>query len=231
MCRLFFATLVAALTLVSTSPALADEGSEEERATTRTADYLFPGDRRIGATIATGAPFAAIGEIAIGLGDRFAAGALVGAGPFSGGVVAGIRPRVDAVHLGPTRLVLEMPVLWYPGLNGADDWMLARPQARIEAIAGTVRVHASVGLLGAKMIGGERTEGPIAPYGGTGAGLPSGVQEGMIWNTFGGGAAAALSSRTSLFLESSVLMNGLSVAGAEWFRVPFSVALGVSTVL
>jgi hypothetical protein len=219
---------VVATALFTSSTVGAAEAAEAEAPR---ADYLFPGGGNVGASIATGAPFAAIGEISVGVGDRFAAGALVGAGPFSGGVVAGVRPRVDALHLGPMRLVLEAPVLWYPGLNGADNWMLAKPQARFEGTAGAFRAHASIGVLGAKMIGGERDGRPIRPYGGTGAGLPSGVQEGMFWNTFGAGAALALSARTALFLDASVLMNGLSVAGPEWFRVPFAVALGVSTVL
>lgn len=53
----------------------------------------------------------------------------------------------------------------------------------------------------------------------------------MVWNTFGGGVALAVSARTALFLEGSVFMNGLSLAGPEWFRVPLNVALGASAVL
>ena len=158
------------------------------------ADYLFPGHGNVGASLATGAPFAALGELSVGIGDRFAAGAIVGAGPFSGGVVTGVRPRVDALHVGPMRLVCEMPVLWYPGLQGADNWMLVKPQARIEGSAGVLRLHVSAGALGAKMIG-EPDGKPIRPYGGSGASLPSGVQEGRLWNTFGAGAALALSIR------------------------------------
>jgi hypothetical protein len=116
-------------------------------------------------------------------------------------------------------------------MNGGENWLLAKPQLRIEASPTPCACTAASGLLGAKMVGADRVDGPIAPYGGNGAGLPSGVQEGMIWNTFGGGAAVSLSARTSVFLESSVLMNGLEVAGPEWFRIPFSVTLGVSTVL
>ena len=227
MRTVLFASLAVAGLVVS-APARADDAPTGESAR---ADYLFPGDGNVGATVATGAPFAAIGEISAGIGDRFAAGALVGAGPFSGGVVAGLRPRVDALHLGPTRLVLEMPALWYPGLNGAHDWMLVKTQARFEGVAGAFRAHVSIGVLGAKMLGEPKDGRPARPYGGTGTGLPSGVQEGMFWNTFGGGAAVALTSRSALFLEASVLMNGLSIAGPEWFRIPFAVALGVSTVL
>lgn len=221
--------LVIASLLATTSIAHAEEESTHP-ATKTSADYLFPGHGNVGASLATGAPFAAIGELSIGAGDRFAAGALVGAGPFSGGVVAGVRPRVDALHVGPMRLVLELPVLWYPGLNGADNWMLAKPQARIEGSTGAFRAHVSAGILGAKMIG-EPDGKPARPYGGSGAGLPSGVQEGRLWNTFGAGAALALSSRTAVFLEGSLFMNGFSIAGPEWFAVPLNVALGVSTVL
>jgi hypothetical protein len=96
------AAVAAALLFVTTTARAEDDRCARDARGTAGGRYLFPGDGRIGATLATGAPFAAIGEISIGAGDRFAAGALVGAGPFSGGIVTGVRPRVDALHLGPT---------------------------------------------------------------------------------------------------------------------------------
>lgn len=95
-------------TVFATSRARAEDTPPSEPAR---ADYLFPGHGNLGASVATGAPFAAIGELSVGLGDRFAAGAIVGAGPFKGGVVAGLRPRGDIIHVGPLRLGAEMPVL------------------------------------------------------------------------------------------------------------------------
>src|ERR1700690_1309502 len=100
-------TVIATILLV-TSVASADEAKEQatKRTPTDFNDYLFPKTGRVSATVATGAPFAAIGELSVGVANRFAVGAMVGAGPFAGGIVMGIRPRVDVVHVGPMRLVL-----------------------------------------------------------------------------------------------------------------------------
>jgi hypothetical protein len=192
-------------------------------------DFLFPGNGDVSITAATGLPFAALGEVSVGLGDRFAVGALVAGGPFIGGFALGANPRIDALHLGPMRLVLEVPVIWYPGLEGNDNWMVVRPMARIEGKAGRLRVHGSVGAMAAKMIGASAVSGPITPYGGQG--LPSGVQQGSVWNTAGGGAAVALSSRASFFAEGFLILRGVNLAGPEWFRLPLGAFAGISTTL
>jgi hypothetical protein len=192
-------------------------------------DYLFPGTGNVSVTAATGLPFAALGEVSVGIGDRLAVGGLVAGGPFVGGFATGIYPRVDMVHAGPMRLVLESPVIWYPGLEGNDNWMVVRPMARIEGSSGRVHVHGSVGAMWAQMIGASPVSGPIAPYGGSG--LPSGVQRGALWNTAGGGLAVAMSPRTSVFAEGFLIMHGLELAGPEWFNLPGGVFVGVSSTL
>jgi hypothetical protein len=191
-------------------------------------DFLFPHAGEVSLTGSTGIPFAALGEIGVGITDRIAVGALAAGGPFAGGVVFGIYPRFDVVHVGPMRLVLESAALWYPALNGADNWFLVRPMMRVEGHTGRVRIHGSAGAIVAKMAG-EPVQGPIAPYGGNG--LPSGVQQGAAWNTWGGGIAVALSKRTSVFAEGFVLCRGFELAGTEWFQVPFDSFVGVSTTL
>lgn len=192
-------------------------------------DYFFPGSSKVAVRAATGVPFAAAGEVSVGIGDRVAVGGMVAAGPFQGGVAFGIYPRVDAIHLGPMRLTLEAPVIWYPGIGGAENWILFRPMTRIEGVAGPVRVHGSVGVVFAKMVGAEPIEGPVAAYGG--AGLPSGVQRGAVWNTWGIGSAVALSMRTSIFAEAFVMTRGFELAGPEWFRIPAGAVVGVATTL
>lgn len=192
-------------------------------------DYFFPGHGKVAVRAATGVPFAAAGEIGVGIGSRFAVGTMVAAGPFQGGVAFGVYPRVDALHVGPMRLTLEAPLIWYPGIAGAENWLLFRPMARLEGAAGPVRVHGSFGAIVAKMVGADAVEGPIAAYGG--AGLPSGVQRGAVWNTWGVGSAVALSGRTSIFGEAFVMTRGFELAGPEWFRIPAGGLLGVATTL
>jgi hypothetical protein len=193
------------------------------------ADFMFPGSGKVSLTASTGLPFAALGEVSVGVGDRFAAGALVTGGPFLGGLATGLNPRVDVFHLGPMRLVVEAPVIWYPDVENTDNWMVTRPDARIEGKAGRFRIHGSVGIMWAKMIGAQPVAGPIAPYGG--GGLPSGVQHGDVWNTMGGGVAYAVSPRTSVFTEAFVIMHGVDLAGQEWFDFPLGTFLGISTTL
>jgi hypothetical protein len=221
--------------LLTSTPAYADDAPLPAEAPAPVArakpdnDFLFPGSGKISFTGTTGLPFAALGEVSVGLGDRFAAGALVTGGPFLGGIATGINPRVDMLHFGPMRLVLEAPVIWYPDLENTNNWMVTRPDVRLEGRVGHFRIHGSMGLMWAKMIGASPVQGTIAPYGG--GGLPSGVQHGDVWNTVGGGAAYALSSRTSVFAEGFVIMRGVDLAGKEWFDFPLGTFVGVSTTL
>ena len=119
--------------------------------------------------------------------------------------------------------------MWYPDLQNTDNWVVVRPDVRIEAKAGAWRVHGSLGAMAAKMIGASPVSGPITPYGG--AGLPAGVQEGAVWNTAGTGVALSVSPTTSVFAEGFVILRGLELAGPDWFALPCGVFLGVSTRL
>ena len=144
-------------------------------------------------------------------------------------VVTGLYPRLDAAHFGPVRIVVEAPIIWYPDLRNTDNWVLARPDVRAEAKAGDFRVHVSLGAMAAKMIGAAPVPGPIAAYGG--GGLPSGVQDGAIWNTAGAGVALSVSPTTSVFAEGFLILHGVQLAGPEWFDLPCGVFLGVATRL
>ena len=230
-CKLVWATMGFALVSRAALPQVA-HAEEESRgsADARTDnDFLFPGNGRVSLTGTTGLPFAALGEVSFGIGDRLAVGALVAGGPFLGGVATGVYPRLDSAHFGPVRIVLEAPVIWYPDLESTDNWIVARPDVRVEAKAGDFRVHVSLGAMMAKMIGAAPVPGPIAAYGG--GGLPSGVQEGAIWNTAGTGVALSVSATTSVFAEGFLILRGVELAGPEWFVLPCGVFLGVATRL
>src|SRR5580692_93495 len=203
------ALATSALVALAVSPgfAQAQEESREDTDTQEGNDFLFPGAGKVSLTATTGLPLAALGEVSVGIGDRFAVGALVAGGPFVGGLATGLYPRLDTVHFGPMRLVLEAPFLWYPDLDNTDNWVVTRPDVRLEGKAGRFRVHASVGAMWAKMIGAPAVEGPIAAYGG--GGLPSGVQHGAVWNTAGCGVAFAMSPRASVFAEGFLILRGV----------------------
>jgi hypothetical protein len=225
-------TMLAASVAVLTAfaPAARAEDAAPQAATARPYnDFLFPGSGNVSVTASTGVPYTALGEVSVGIGDRFAVGGLVTGGPFLGGVAVGINPRVDAVRFGPMRLVLEAPVVWYPDVQNTDNWVLIHPDARIEGKAGRFRVHGSVGALYAKMVGAQPVAGPVAPYGG--AGLPSGVQQGALWNTTGAGVAFAMSPSTSVFAEGFVMTQGLQAAGTGWFALPGAAFVGLTTTL
>jgi len=230
ICRTFL-TLALFVTLAPfvARSARAEEGDATEDLARRDNDFLFPGNGKVSLTATTGLLFAALGEVSVGVGDRFAAGVLVTGGPFLGGLATGIYPRVDAVHFGPMRLVLEAPVIWYPNLDNTDNWVVARPDVRLEGKAGRFRVHASVGAMWAKMIGAPAVQGPIAAYGG--GGLPSGVQHGAVWDTAGCGVAFAFSPRASVFAEGFLILRGVDLAGPEWFDFPLGAFFGVTTTL
>ena len=216
--------------LFASSAAFAQTQSPDAaRPETKLADYYFPGSGKIAVTASTGFPFMAGGEVAVGLGSRFAIGARAAGGPFPGSIVFSLAPRVDLVHLGPMRLVLDSPMLWYPGITTGDNWFIWRPSLRIEGLAGRVRVHGSVGAIVAWMAG-SASSGPIAPYGG-GDGLPSGVQQGSAWNEWAAGVAVALSARTSIFLDAFAITRGFEAAGAEWFHLPAGGNFGITTTL
>jgi hypothetical protein len=226
------AIIAAALLVTSVAAADAVDAADEQPAPKSASgfnDYLFPKSGDVSVKLATGVPFPAFGDVSVGIGDRFAIGLLIAGGPFPSNFLTGLYPRADVVHVGPLRLVLDAPLLWYPGINGADNWLIARPTGRIEGSVGRLRLYALAGALLGKMVGAAPVSGPIAPYGG--GGLPSGIQHGDVWNTFGGGAAVALSSRTSVLAERFVLMDGFSIAGPEWFSSPAAVMLGVTTTL
>jgi hypothetical protein len=225
-----FVRLLLALALVVSVHRASAAGSEPGTATEgATNDFLFPGSGKVSLTGSTGLPFAALGEVSAGVGDRFAAGGIVAGGPFLGGFATGINPRLDVLHIGPVRLVVEAPLLWYPDLENTNNWIVFRPDVRVEGKAGRFRVHGSVGAMGATMVGASPVRGPIAPYGGSG--LPSGVQEGSWWNTAGAGVACALSPRTSVFTEGFLIMHGVELAGPEWFALPLGAFFGVTTTL
>lgn len=110
--RSTFLTVVLFLTTVGpsfTKVAHAGEGDAANAPRPADNDFLFPGNGKVSLTATTGLPFAALGEVSLGVSDRFAAGGVIAGGPFLGGVATGIHLRLDALRGGPMRLLLEGP--------------------------------------------------------------------------------------------------------------------------
>jgi hypothetical protein len=213
-----FATLVA-------SRASADEGSPTvDTSIARTPhrqDYLFPAPGAFSASLSTGVPFVALGEVAYGVSDGFALGLLGGATPIVMG--AGVRPRGVVFHDGPTRITLTVPVLYYPPTSTDDAWMLARPTALVEhSFDSGVRLNAGVGAVAAACTDSLFSLGREH----------SSKFMGGAWNTAEIGGAVALSSKTSLFGEATAVLHGVAPAGRDWIGgPPVIVAVGVATSL
>ena len=179
-------------------------------------DDLFPGDGRVAATVATGIPYLAIGEVAYGLGDRFALGVVAGVTPITYGV--GLRARALLAEGAAGRLVIGMPLLYYPATRtlGHEPWVLAMPQLLAERPLGNgAKIHVGVGAALATCTGAI-----AAFFGGAhdhddGPGFMGGA-----WNTLTVGGAIPMGASTRLFADAMLVMKGARLATADWIGGP-----------
>jgi hypothetical protein len=200
-------------------------------------DYLFPGSGAFSLSFATGIPFVAMSEVAAGIGDRFALGALAGIalsgsdGPRNTGF--GLRPRVVAVDFGSNRVTAAAPTLYYPIARGA--WFLTRPSVFVEhRFASGAYLTGGAGVVvvsTADNLFGRDAGGTSLPYGGR-PGVNSANATNGVWNTVTAGGALPLGEHTSAFVDVTLILRGLSLPGDEWIgAVPFTATLGVVTTL
>ena len=201
----------------------APERSERRKddSSQRPDDYLLPGAGRVAASVATGVPFLAMGELAYGVGDGFAVGALAGVTPRVDGF--GLRPRGVLFRLGRERIELVVPVLYYPATAQADPWLLARPTLSFEhAFPSGARASLGMGVVGASCIESIVTLGREHDR----------KVMGGVWNTVGVAGALPIGRHTSLFGEVTAILAGVRPAGSDWIGgPPIVVALGVETGL
>lgn len=218
VCVLLFRSAVASAQESERGPGSAAGGS---------ADYLFPGRGNLSASLATGVPFLGIGELAYGIGDGFALGAMAAATPDIGSVQGttafGLRPRGVVYRRGPWRSEVVVPVLYYPSIDGfgatRDPWVLARPEVALERLlASGARVNLGLGIIAAACTESLVTFGE----------RHSATVMGGVWESVRLGAAVPLSGRASLFGEASLVLRG-ALPARDWIGVAPAVAvLGVS---
>ncbi len=211
---------------VDTTDAVAAEVRPAEEApgpVARPHDAMFPGSLHVSTSVSGGFPFVAQGEVALGLGDRFAIGAVGGTTPDM--PVFGARPRVSVFDTGHVRGVLDTWLYYYPSTSdGGSPWVLARPAFVVQyAWDSGVRLGAGVGMIAASSIAELRGEKVRNTYGRTE--LTSGIFE-TAHVTF----ALPVAKSTSLTAEGVLVFHDFAVAGKEWVGVlPFVAEIGITT--
>ncbi len=197
---------------------------------TRGGDYLFPEQGHFSASLGSGFPFLAVGEVAYGFGPGFSAGALAAATPDMGslpGTTAfGTRLRGAVLRRGGWRAVLVAPVLYYPSITGfgggRDPWVLTRPEALVEHRFDS-GASANVGL---GLIAAACTESLLT----LGREHSDDVMTG-VWESVRIGGSMPMSRSTSVFGEASLVMDGVHPA-AHWIGiVPLVTVVGIAASL
>lgn len=182
---------------------------------------LFPEAGRPSASAATGLPFVGIAEGGIGITNGIAAGVVGGITP-TGLWTLGVRPRFRVATGERTALVLVTPILYYPrgaeapGQKSDAPWMLARVELSFDTRIGT-RWHVSGGM---GLIGVASTEALGQVVRGDSPKLPAydgnpeakrGVAGGLF-NTVATRGSYAFDDQTRLFLEASLVLEGVKLA-------------------
>lgn len=194
-------------------------------------DPFVPGASRFGLAVATGVPFLVMSEASLGITDYGALGVLAGTTPVVSGF--GIRPRVQAPLGKRWRLLLTAPILFYPAHARAGAWWLARPSLSVDAKpVDSVHVAAGAGVVPVAthdaLFGDERaSDAAGSPYGTTSNGDRTDV-----WWTLNIFASTSVSKKSYAFLDTTMILSGLQLAGSDWIAgPPFVVFLGLGTAL
>jgi hypothetical protein len=211
--------------VASADPPAQDEAPSRPSASP---DSMFPRAGGFTATGATGIPFLAVGELAYGASNGFAIGAVAGATPdvgsIQGTMAFGVRPRGVLYASGPWRSYLAAPVFAYPQVQGfgaeREPWMLAAPSVTLERrFAGGSRVNVAFGAIGATCMDSIMTLGKEH------------TMMGGVWDTASVGGMIPLSSRTTVFGQGSLVMDGV-VPATDWLGgTPVIALVGVTTAL
>jgi hypothetical protein len=192
-------------------------------------DALFPGRWRVGVSLASGVPFAAVGELVVGTVDDFALGFIAGVATTGDESAVGGRARIRVVDAGDVDVALVLPVLFYPPVEKRNDafWVLTSPSL---------------------LLRGRPSEDWLV-YGGAGAVLAACVDdigtvfsgdehhalatEQMVngaWHTFNAGASLRVHDGVALFVDSMVMMTNFvpSESYSDKIGPPFLAELGAN---
>jgi hypothetical protein len=191
----------------------AEATARERRAS---ADPLFPGRGGVSASLATGVPFLAVGELAVGTSDAVTIGLVAGVADTMREYAVGGRARVAVFRAQPMSVVLSLPVLYYPPVAVRDDepWLLANPSLSLHGrLPNDAGIYGGVGALAASCthslanhFGGNHT----APDGGS-----SGHQMiNGVWNTVHAGGWWPVGDSTAVFVDGALMLEGLELSSS-----------------
>jgi hypothetical protein len=228
----FFILLWVGVAVLSPRVAYAGESDLDTRGPAF--DPLFPGALRGAVAVASGVPFVAMGELSLGLSDRFSLGALFGATPVV--YALGGRPRVLLLDRPRFRVSIVAPFLYYPEQRNVQaPWLLARPSLQFAPrISQKLSLFGGVGLVAAATMARLARERGVEDYS-DGAGGFRGYETGRpftagIWWTLSAGGVISLGERCALFGDVALVFEKLGLASSAWVGGPPVMAtLGLST--
>jgi hypothetical protein len=163
--------------------------------------------------VASGIPYLAIGEIAYGVTRGFTVGATLGVTPDSPGI--GLRVRGVLAEGGANRLVVTSPILYYPASQAShgEPWVLVMPTFLAEhRFQDGKTVHVGIGAAATSC---TETLGALF----SGGHIDTHTFMGDLWATATLGGAMPLSDSSSLFMDLSLVSQGI-VLGRDWVGHP-----------
>jgi len=216
---LWFGAVLAVAAWPSTAAAREERAGVPGKSTRAEGDYLFPGMLRPSVAVATGSPYVAIADVALGLGRHAAVGVIGGVTPRVAGV--GLHPRFSLDLSSRWRAIARLPVLYYPETNDAEQWLLTRPSLIVEHSLSPdgVRLYAGGGVLWAGCLDELLGDGDHTPDNGWHThDTPvddAGPMEVLFWTANLGGSVP-LGDRIDGFVDVATVMQGKGFAGTNW---------------
>src|SRR5262249_15549028 len=161
-------------------------------------DPMFPGTGHVSIAVASGVPFAAIGEISIGTTEGFTLSAIGGVVDTLDEYGVGGRARVRVFRHRDAEIVLTLPVLYYPPVakRGDEPWVLTNPSLVVAGRFSSVSLYGGAGVLVATC-----TENLVAHFDTKPVkGKERSPMVDGIWNTLHAGGSIALNARVDAFV-------------------------------
>jgi len=202
------ANLAFTVTDETTSPDRSASNKESGR------DPSFPGTGHVTISGATGIPFAAVGELALGTTDDFTLSAVGGVADTFDEYAVGGRARIAVFRHRPLSVVVGLPVLFYPPTpkRGHEPWILTNPSLVLSGrFSSGASIYGGVGALLASCTDGlaGHFSGSMQMENESGASAEETPMVDGAWNTVHAGGALPIGTTSEIFLESALVLSGI----------------------
>ncbi len=194
-------------------------------------DALFPGRWRGAVSLASGIPFAVVGELTLGTSDDFALGVIGGLASTGDEYAVGGRLRLRVLELGPVDLAAVLPVLWYPPVEKREgaSWLLTNPSLLLRGRPSEDWLV--YGGVGAVLAACAADIGAV--FSGEAAHHDDGADDEMVngaWHTFSAGVSVVVYDDVAVMLDTMVMMTNFvpSKSYAEAVGPPVLATLGAN---